>query len=99
MAVGLDAKKLAWFQNKVGTSYISLDGAKRAYFKSKSGLADGSINDHISATLNGLGYTPAKGSLNDRLRAFYKAKLSYIGDASFADLENLFYSNTALDFV
>jgi hypothetical protein len=79
-----------WFNSKgfQGSAY----DAANAYFKSKSGLNKGTLQDHINKTVSAFGFS---GNMEDRLRAFfqYKAGISHPGDA-----ERAFWNNTALDF-
>lgn len=89
-------KQLSWYQAK-GSGHQGLDDAHYYYLKGKSGLAQGSINDHTMAMLTALGFTT--GSLNDRLRLFYAAKTGLSVSLPFSQLENSFYANTGFDFV
>jgi hypothetical protein len=91
-------KSLSWYQGKAGLAgYSDLDSANITYLKSKTGLSQGSVNDHTIAMLTALGYT--SGSINDRLRAFYAAKTGLSINLSYSQLENAFYSSGANDFV
>lgn len=87
------AKSLAFYKNK-NAGYVDINSAMLFYYRSKTGKSTGSINDNEFAMLGSLGYT---GSINDRRRAFYKAKT---GNASndINYLENLFYATLANDF-
>lgn len=88
------SKTLAWYTNKQG-SFKDVGAAQLAHYRSKTGLTTGSINDNLFKLLGTLGYT---GSLNDRLRAFYKFKTGSSSN-DFDYLENLFHSNNTYDFV
>lgn len=87
-------KTFAWYKYKVPTA-TDLNSAMLTYYKSKSGLASGTVNDHEMKMLGNFGYT---GTLNDRRVAFYRAKTgNQSRDLDF--IEGLFHSNNTYDYV
>ena len=63
-----------------------------AHFSGLSGLANGTLYDHVDATLTNLGYT---GTLNDKLSAFFVATTSV---ANPRDAERAFWANSSYSF-
>lgn len=70
-----------------GSTYDAL----MAYFSSLSGLSEGTLYDHVNATLINLGYT---GSMNDMLNAFFTTTTGQSGN----DGERAFWGNDSYSF-
>lgn len=71
-----------------GSVYDALNG----YFSSLSGLSNGTLYDHVNATLVNLGYT---GTMEDKLATFFVTTTS-IGNPR--DAERAFWDNDSYSF-
>ena len=80
-----------WFGQKGYTG--ELFDKMLTYFQTKSGISGGTLDDHIVATLTGLGYS---GTLQDQLSAFFDAQVGSLGTR--VDNEIAFWQNFTLDF-
>lgn len=70
---------LDWLGNKGYGGTLS--DALTSYFKTTSGLTNGTLEDHMRATMNQLGFT---GTLSDQLNAYYvdQTGIAYVPDAA-----------------
>lgn len=80
-----------WFGQKGYTG--ELFDKMLSYFQTKSGITNGTLDDHIVATLTGLGYT---GTLQDKLSSFFDSQVGSLGTR--VDNEIAFWNNFNLDF-
>lgn len=80
-----------WFGQKGYTG--ELFDKMLTYFQTKSGLANGTLDDHIVATVTGLGYS---GTLQDQLGSFFDSQVGSVGTR--VDNEIAFWNNSNLDF-
>lgn len=80
-----------WFSQKGYNG--ELHDKMLSYFQVKSGIASGTLYDHVLATLTKLGYA---GTLQDQLATFFDAQVGSKGTR--VDNEISFWQNFTLDF-